>query len=108
MTDIEFRFNLADKVDYACRLLRKGVMQGGARLVVTGDAATLDAIDAALWQVVPSDFVAHCRADAPAEVLQRSPVVLALSMSRRRTGFSAQNLGITLSLQRRRQLLFHP
>lgn len=77
MTDIEFRFNLADKVDYACRLLRKGVMQGGAQLVVTGDAATLDAIDAALWQVVASDFVAHCRADAQAHVLQRSPVVLA-------------------------------
>ena len=77
MTDIEFRFNLADKVDYACRLLRKGVMQGGAQLVVTGDAATLDAVDAALWQVVPSDFVAHCRADAPVQVLQRSPVVLA-------------------------------
>jgi DNA polymerase-3 subunit chi len=77
VTDIEFRFNLADKVDYACRLLRKGVMQGGARLVVTGDAPTLDAIDAALWQAVPSDFVAHCRADAPSDVLQRSPVVLA-------------------------------
>ncbi|SFM67235.1 DNA polymerase III subunit chi [Variovorax sp. OV329] len=77
MTDIEFRFNLPDPVDYACRLLRKGAMQGGAQLVVTGSAATLEAIDAALWQTEPTDFVAHCRADAPAEVLQRSPVVLA-------------------------------
>jgi len=77
VTDIEFRFNLPDPVDYACRLLRKGVMQGGAQLVVTGDAATLEAIDAALWQTDPTDFVAHCRADATAEVLARSPVVLA-------------------------------
>lgn len=77
MTDIEFRFNLLDPVDYACRLLRKGVMQGGAQLVVTGNAATIDAMDAALWRTDPTDFVAHCRADAAAEVLQRSPVVLA-------------------------------
>ncbi|MBS0454939.1 MAG: DNA polymerase III subunit chi [Proteobacteria bacterium] len=77
MTDIEFRFNLRDPVDYACRLLRKGVMQGGAQLVVTGSTDTLAAVDAALWQAEPTDFVAHCRADAPADVLQRSPVVLA-------------------------------
>ena len=79
MTDIEFRFNLSDPVDYACRLLRKGAMQGGAQLVVTGSADTLEAVDAALWQTEPTDFVAHCRADAPTEVLQRSPVVLAAS-----------------------------
>jgi DNA polymerase-3 subunit chi len=77
VTDIEFRFNLPDPVDYACRLLRKGVMQGGAQLVVTGDASTLDAIDAALWQTEPTDFLAHCREDASQDVLQRSPVVLA-------------------------------
>ena len=77
MTEIEFRFNLPDRVDYACRLLRKGVLQGGAKLVVTGDPAALEAVDAALWQATPTDFLAHCRADAPAQVLQRSPVVLA-------------------------------
>lgn len=77
MTDIEFRFNLRDPVDYACRLLRKGVMQGGAQLVVTGSAATLEAVDAALWQTESTDFLAHCRADASPGVLQRSPVVLA-------------------------------
>ena len=77
MTDIEFRFNLRDPVDYACRLLRKGVMQGGAQLVVTGDAAALEAVDAALWQTEPADFIAHCRSDASPDVLQRSPVVLA-------------------------------
>lgn len=80
MTDIEFRFNLRDPVDYACRLLRKGVMQGGAQLVVTGSAQTLESIDAALWQTEPTDFLAHCRADASPDVLQRSPVVLAASV----------------------------
>jgi len=77
VTGIEFRFNAADKVDYACRLLRKAVAAKGAQLVVTGDAVTLGAVDAALWQLSPTDFIAHCHADAQEAVLSRSPVVLA-------------------------------
>ncbi|MDM0110765.1 DNA polymerase III subunit chi [Variovorax sp. J22R133] len=78
MTGIEFRFNAADKVDYACRLLRKAVAAKGAQLVVTADPVTLGAVDAALWQLSPTDFVAHCHADAQKQVLSRSPVVLAI------------------------------
>jgi DNA polymerase-3 subunit chi len=48
----------------------------GLRVVVVGDAQALDAVDAALWQLSPVDFVAHCRGDAPAHVVARSPVVL--------------------------------
>lgn len=76
MTGIDFHFNTPDKVGYACRLLRKAVAARGARVVVVGDAATLDAVDAALWQLSPADFIAHCRSDAEPGVLARSPVVL--------------------------------
>ena len=77
MTGIDFHFNTPDKVNYACRLLRKAVAARGAQVVVVGDAAVLDAIDLALWQLSPVDFIAHCSIDADPGVLARSPVVLA-------------------------------
>lgn len=76
MTEIDFHFNTPDKVNYACRLLRKAVGARGARVVVVAPAATIDAIDLALWQLSAVDFVAHCRASAEPAVLSRSPVVL--------------------------------
>ena len=77
MTGIDFHFNTPDKVNYACRLLRKAVAARGAQVVVVGDAAVLDAIDLALWQLSPVDFIAHCSMAAEPAVLARSPVVLA-------------------------------
>lgn len=76
MTEIDVHFNAPDKVHHACRLLRKAVVAAGARVAVTGDAATLESLDASLWQFSATDFIAHCRSDADAEVLARSPVVL--------------------------------
>ena len=76
MTGIDFHFNAPDKVGHTCRLLRKAVAGRGARLVVTGSAQLLEAVDAALWQLAPSDFVAHCRSDGEANVARRSPVLL--------------------------------
>lgn len=78
MTDIGFHYNAPDKLNYACRLVRKAVNARGLRVVIVGDARALDVVDAALWQLAPSDFVAHCRSDAPAHVVARSPVVLSL------------------------------
>ncbi len=76
MTEIAFHFNAPDKLAYACRLLRKAVASG-ARVVVTGEAASLQALDTLLWTFSPHEFVAHCRAGSPAEQLMASPVVLA-------------------------------
>jgi DNA polymerase-3 subunit chi len=76
MTEIDGHYNMPDKLGYACRLLRKAVGAHGARLVVLGDDATLDAIDQSLWAMQPAEFIAHCRdGDAP-HVVARSPVVL--------------------------------
>jgi len=79
MTEIAFHFNAPDKLAYACRLLRKAV-SSGARVVVTGDSASLQALDTLLWTFSPLEFVAHCRAGSPAEQLLASPVVLAASI----------------------------
>ncbi|MEY4436425.1 MAG: hypothetical protein RL175_1380 [Pseudomonadota bacterium] len=76
MTEIAFHFNAPDKLAYACRLLRKAV-NAGSRVVVTGDAPSLQALDTLLWTFSPHEFVAHCRAGSPAEQLMASPVVLA-------------------------------
>lgn len=76
MTEIDFHFNAPDKIGHACRLLRKAVVGGGARVVVAADADMIDVVDAALWQFSPSDFIAHCRNDGDAVVVARSPVVL--------------------------------
>lgn len=76
MTEVAFHFNAADKLPYACRLLRK-VCASGARAVVTGEPDTLAALDQALWTFSALDFLPHCRADAPAPLLKASPIVLA-------------------------------
>lgn len=76
MTDIAFHFNAPDKLAYACRLLRKAVASG-ARVVVTGEGATLQALDTLLWTFSALEFLPHCRAGSPPEQLAESPVVLA-------------------------------
>ena len=76
MTEIAFHFNAPDKLAYVCRLLRKAV-SSGARVVVTGAPASLQALDTLLWTFAPLEFVAHCRAGSPAEQLMASPIVLA-------------------------------
>jgi len=78
MTEIAFHFNVPDKLDYACRLLRKAVGTG-ARLVVTAESGLLAKLDVALWTFAPLDFIPHCRAGSDAAMLAVTPVVLAES-----------------------------
>ena len=75
MTGVEFHFNAPDKLGYACRLLRKAAAKG-AKVAVTGEPALLRELDAALWTFAPLEFVPHCQLDAPAPVLDASPIVL--------------------------------
>lgn len=78
MTEVAFHFNAPDPVAYACRLLRKAV-SSGAKIVVTGDADTMQALDSALWTFSAVDFVPHCLLESDAWVVAASPVILALS-----------------------------
>jgi DNA polymerase-3 subunit chi len=75
MTEVAFHFNVPDKWDYVCRLLRKAAAKG-SRVAVTGDAAALQHVDGQLWCLSPTDFVPHCAAaSADAATLAASPVV---------------------------------
>lgn len=85
MTPVAFHLQARDKLAYTCRLLRKAVASG-ARLAVIGQPEVLTHLDCDLWTFSETDFVSHCRSDAPKEIQQRSAVVLtpeigALSMA---------------------------
>lgn len=75
MAEVAFHFNAPDKLGYACRLLRK-IANSQSRAVVLLAENEIATLDAQLWTFAPLEFVAHCRANAPAHVLAHSPVVL--------------------------------
>ena len=92
MTDIAFHFNVEDRLTYVCRLLRKAI-NGGARVVVVGPAASLDSLDETLWNFSATDFIPHCDLDAHGTVLSASPVLLASSLSLAQSFDTLINLG---------------
>lgn len=75
MTGVEFHFNAPDKAAYAFRLLRKAVAKG-AKVAVTGEPAFLRELDSTLWTREALDFIPHCMANAPATIVDATPVVL--------------------------------
>lgn len=75
MADVAFHFNVPDKLAYACRLLRKAHRHGAAVAVVAADDV-LQRLDEMLWDLEPTDFVPHCRADAEPVLLAHSPLLL--------------------------------
>ena len=78
MTEVSFHFNVPDRTEYACRLLRKATRQG-AKVVVTGPSDLLSGLDRALWTFDPLEFVAHAllRGNQPAAPrLRDTPVWL--------------------------------
>jgi DNA polymerase-3 subunit chi len=58
MTVVEFHHGMADKLAYACRLLRKAYARG-SKLVVTADAGTLRQLDRQLWVFEEQEFLPH-------------------------------------------------
>ena len=75
MTDVVFHYGVADKSDYAIRLLRKAV-RSGARVRVALAPTELATFSARLWAMAPTGFVAHCDDQAPVSMKRRSPVIL--------------------------------
>ena len=77
LTEVEFHTGVADRVEFACRLLRKAHRQG-ARVLVTAPQAVLDELDRALWIFEERDFLPHVRMPgAKPAVAARTPVWLA-------------------------------
>jgi DNA polymerase-3 subunit chi len=75
LTEVAFHFGAPDRLAYTCRLLRKATATG-ARLQVRASADTCAALDAALWNLGPTDFISHCHGAAPHGVRSRSSVLL--------------------------------
>jgi DNA polymerase-3 subunit chi len=77
MAEVAFHTGV-DKLDHACRLLRKAYRQG-AKVVVAGDGAQLARLDQALWTFEPLEFVPHARlkrGEAMAPRFARTPIWL--------------------------------
>ena len=76
MTEVEFHTGVADKLGFACRLLRKAYRRG-ARVTVTAPAVVLAALDRELWTFEERDFVPHLRLSGSASALaSRTPIWL--------------------------------
>jgi DNA polymerase-3 subunit chi len=58
MTEVSFHFNVADRTDYTCRLVRKAT-RAGASVVMVGPAPALQHFDRALWTFDDLEFIAH-------------------------------------------------
>lgn len=76
MTEIEFHFNVPDKLQYGCRLLRKAY-RTGAQVVVTGEPEILAGLDELLWSIAPAEFVPHGMVDAKGRNMAYTPILLA-------------------------------
>lgn len=70
MPAVAFHFNVADRNAYLCRLVRKA-RRGGARLVITGERAQLDAADKLLWTFDPLEFLPHWKGRSAADLPAR-------------------------------------
>jgi DNA polymerase III subunit chi len=79
MTEIAFHVNAPDKLDYACRLLR-ATQKKSAQVLVLGQMDALKSLSAKLWAMSPTEFLPHCLADATAEVIAHSPIVLSAEL----------------------------
>ena len=72
---VDFYLLSKDTVEAALPRVAKSVRGAGERLlVVSEDAAQLTALDKALWEQLPEDFLAHGRAGEPHAA--RQPVLL--------------------------------
>lgn len=79
MAEVAFHSGLADKLGYACRLLRKAYRQG-LRVQVRGEPDELARLDPLLWTFEQLEFIPHGRLragqSADASSLQRTPIWL--------------------------------
>lgn len=80
MTEVAFHFNVPDKMNYICRLLRKAT-QAKARVVVTGSEETLKTLDEALWTFAPQSFITHGWSTDTSPSTELSSVLLQVSES---------------------------
>lgn len=72
---VAFHFNASDKLDYACRFIRKA-LRHDARVTVVAPIAHLRQLSAKLWKYAGHEFLAHALQGDDAELLALAPVAL--------------------------------
>lgn len=89
---IDFHSNVADKINYTCRLIRKARAANCKMVVYHRDAAQLQRLDEALWTFSGEDFLPHVMlGDALTEL---TPVILSADDT---AGYPHHELLINLS-----------
>jgi DNA polymerase-3 subunit chi len=74
MTQIDFYFNVADKLATACRIALKAYGLGHRMLVFCPDSEVASRVDGWLWMTPATGFIPHC---APANPLAPvTPIVI--------------------------------
>ena len=76
MTQVVFHVGIEDRLDYACRLIRKA-LGSGARVLVLADEELIVPLDEALWLHDPTSFVPHALAGSPQAQSGQCAVLLA-------------------------------
>ncbi len=84
MARIDFHSNVADKLEYACRLTRKiwsATPEGQPvrPIVIVGEKTDLKRLDELLWAFSSTDFLPHCYIED--EGAAETPIVLTESFS---------------------------
>ncbi|WP_114636579.1 DNA polymerase III subunit chi [Polynucleobacter necessarius] len=79
MARIDFHSNVADKLEYACRLTRKiwsSTLEGQPvrNIVMVGERADLQKLNELLWAFSNTDFLPHCFIED--EAAAETPIVL--------------------------------
>ena len=79
MARIDFHSNVADKLEYACRLTRKiwsATPEGESvrNIVMVGEKADLQKLNELLWSFSSSDFLPHCFIED--EAAAETPIIL--------------------------------
>jgi DNA polymerase-3 subunit chi len=74
-TRVDFHSNVADKINYACRLVRKARAADCRVVLFSDDPRQLRALDEALWTFSELDFLPHVQADHA--LAPQTPVILA-------------------------------
>lgn len=89
---VSFHFNAPDKLDYACRFIRKA-MRHEARVTVVAPLERLRQLSARLWKFGGHEFLAHSVQGDDAELFALAPVLLVESAQQSKHHEVLLNLG---------------
>lgn len=92
MPQVSFHFNAPDKLDYACRFIRKA-MRHDARVTVVAPIERLRQLSARLWKFAGHEFLAHAVQGDDSESFALAPVLLVETATASRHQDVLLNLG---------------